>query len=420
MSESLELTDVQLKMIQDGKFSWYKLDAHQRQDFLVAHPEYKKQLETVEAEVEEWSSDDWIWFNTSNETISQDRDNKNLNQIDILRDPDSEFTIKDLRWSISDYGRDAWAQRELMKKDDRYKKVDGDIQRSLRNMKDRGELTTFRIAYQEWWDYVMNDENVSDRLTDAEKYNLRQKRIDDFRQKYGEPVYQAIHDVIDEGLKDVDPLLYKLTKDKLALSDSYWRLVDEYGDPDQEARREFRKDKDNAEFEAILVFWGYVSKFENPEAEPIVRQWMQDFNIPEKAIPAFAEYILPDKAELAYKVTQTEWSEYQKMGDKYERDDQVAYYRWQYLLKHPNLNAYLVKEESKADARTVFHNVPESDAWLKTYNEKYLTLLTIKGKPDTTRRREFRTQNPEFDELGAKYGYWKKLPETKLQSLGKP
>lgn len=419
MEQELDLDDKQLEALETNDFNWYQLDRLQKFKVLQKHPDIEEQLAKVEAEAERWSSKEWKWFRQQSDTISQQQKDSDTVEFQRIRAEDTIYTTKELRWDLSENASSAWDMRKQLENDPRFEIIQTDIDRSKRNKKENGELRLFEQAWDEWWDYVLSDDGVSDMATDEEKFALRQKRIDNFIEEYGETIYQGIRDLMDEKLKEIDTLKYKLAKDKLALTETYWSIVDKYGDPNRKARLEFRQDPDNAEYEALLVFWGYVSKFENPEAEPIVRDWMKEYDIPEKAIPAFSSLIVPEKAEIEYQVTQTEWTEYNEIDNQWERDDQRTYNKWQYLLTHPNLNAYMVKEEGRTDARTVFHNIPESDAWLEVYKQ-YEALTTSEGKPDRSARYRFREQNPDFDELGVLYGYWKRHPTHAIKDVGKP
>ncbi len=68
-----------------------------------------------------------------------------------------------------------------------------------------------------------------------------------------------------------------------------WQPYEDYNNAD--ARRLYRQL--NPDVEASLYMFGRVGAFENPESAKILLKWMDEFNIPPQAIPAFNEN--PDK-----------------------------------------------------------------------------------------------------------------------------
>jgi hypothetical protein len=406
--------DWQLEERENFDLHWADLDGHQEWVILQEHPELKQQLEKARTESNRYSSDAWRWFNEESKRIDNEHIETDKIQLDILRDPDSNYGMGDLRWAWSDNSRDTWVKRGELKKDKLYKTVDADLERSKKEKQESGEVTLFEQAYWEWWDYTMNDEGISDRLTNEEKYQVRQQRVDEFRKKYGETTYKAVLDLMHDGLSGQDPLRYKLVLDKLRLTDTYWKLVDESGDRDIKAREKFRQDPENVELEAMLVFWGYTSKFENPEAEALVREWMQKYDVAEKAIPAFKENIVPDEAVQKYRVTQKMWDEYRAIEKQYERADEQQYYKWRYKLEHPEINAYFNLEEGQEDARLKSLKLLESKGFLKIHSEQYSKL------PLGNARYSFRAQHCDFDAEGVTYGYWKTHPECWLKGMPAP
>lgn len=197
-------------------------------------------------------------------------------------------------------------------------------------------------------------------------------------------------------------------------ADDKWQ---DYLDASADEKDDMRKE--DAQLDAYLVFWGKSSTFMNHDAEPIVRELMAKYNIPEKAIPAFAELYVPKKAQKAG-ITQEIWGGWKAIGRQKKRDDQIVYDEWQYLLKHPELDSYLHTETGRQEAKLVFHNIPPSDKFLKAW-DKYDSIRKSDGSTDTKARTNFRIQNCWFDAEGVKSGYFDKpRPECVVQKVPAP
>jgi len=236
-------------------------------------------------------------------------------------------------------------------------------------------------------------------------YETRRKAIDQFKADYGSQLYDQIKKTIAQKQLDAgqSPAMVSKSQDVEKLQ-PYFDLKDSYGDPDRKAREAFLKDPKNVEIAALLVFWGYVSTFKNPDAEPLVRQMMTKYSYPESAIPAFAQEILPKKAADAYGLTQADWAEWRAVGKQNKRDDQIEYDQWQYLLKHPDMNKYLNVETGRADARTVHKNLPPSDKFVEAWDNHYDKMRKPDGKADAAARYAFRGNNCWFDKEGVASG----------------
>jgi hypothetical protein len=419
MMDELDLTPQQREALDKGidKFNWYVLGDLSQRKILQVHPELKTLLDTAEVERQQWSSAEWVQYNAGRDRIKKDRDARDIEQIKFLQDAaKKDFTTKEFRDMVSKSHETAWNESQNEQKQPYFVNVVGpQFDRSLAKKKDQGFLEDFDIALDEWWNYVLNDEGITG-LTDEERFNARQDRIDKFIKKYGKPTYDQIQTITNEKMKDVDPLLYKLAQDKLKLQ-AYWDLVDAYGNADRTSREAYRQDPANKEVEAILLFWGYNADAKNPDAVELVKQWQKEFNIPDKGIGVFSKTLVPIKAADIYKITQKEWDEYNGIDTKFTRDDQKEYARWQFRLAHPGFNAFMMTEKGMQDARLKVMNPPESDEFLKLYAQ-YEKLRNADGSADLKKRKQFRETHPSFDRDGVTFGYWQITLKTALNLPG--
>lgn len=413
----------QLKKLRDGKLTWYDLGAHLQFEILKDYPELKPLHEDAELESARYSTAEMTWYRNMKEQFDNEYKQADAKEFEFARDTDKKYNIKDLRWAISDNKSKKYQSIKSLENDERYTNVLLPyFERIDQLVQGEGNLDRYDRAQEIWFNYVLSDDDaVFDRLTDEEKYIERQRRIDWFRDTFPQE-YEYVEESTIERLGDMEPIYVKLHLDKLMLTDSYWRILNDEGEGDKVARMAFRKDTENWKVDAILNFWGYTSSIVSKDKDKVaaqIREWCKEYNIPEEKIPCFGALFVPDVAKEKYKVTQEQWAEYLDIGERYERQDEVNYYRWQYLLANPALNAYLVAEEGRADARIKKLNIPESDKFLKQY-QSYDKLRKDDGSSDLKKRRQYRIDNPEFDREGAEYGYWEILPENIIKGVGKP
>lgn len=414
------LSDEQIKKFEEGKLTWFDLGDHVQWVVMQENPDLQPLLDEAKTESERYDTNEMIWYRNQRQTIYDQRLTQDKLDLDLIRNLEKkDYTIRDLRWSISENKSNSYIASQSLKNDPKYTDVLSPyFDRVNKLTKDSGNLDIFDIAVEEWFDFVLADDDaIYDKMTDEEKYTERQRRIDAFKVKYGDAIYQYIEEITMDNLKDEDPLLTKLHVDKLTLNNEYWRILNELGDADRTGRLEYRKDPNNWQVDAMLNFWGYTSTIVNEDVDKVeqqIKDWCKQYNIPEEKIPLFMAESVPEIATLKYDVSQVVWDEYNAIDDRYTRTDERNYYKWQYLLSHPELNAYFVTEEGRTDARLRSLNIPESEDWLTQYNI-YDKIRKSTGKADVTKRRQYRLDNPEFDIAGETYGYWKVLPENAVK-----
>jgi len=188
-------------------------------------------------------------------------------------------------------------------------------------------------------------------------WNVVNARRNEWMAKWGEDMFADIMEYKEYGYEGRDPLLYRIWQGKQLVWD-YWQVLDDKGEPDAEARMEFRRDKDNLDIEANLVFLGYVSTIATPFPdaendaqraanwervdiiETAVKEWATEFGVELTDIPYFSRWIISEEAMTKFGITdEYVLRTYAALPMSHSR-------RQLYLLENPELYNYFTTPES--------------------------------------------------------------------------
>jgi len=251
--------------------------------------------------------------------------------LEKLRDPSKGMTMYDFIQALGVIASENYIKREELEK--RFPGVYEEFEKS--RTEGLEDAPMFDVAYNEWYDWVLYGEGTHDEMGNP-LWDVIDARRREWLAKWGEEYYDMLLDVREFGYADKDSLLFKVWEDKQYLWE-YWQIVDDSGNPDRAARLEYRKDPDNVDMEARLIFLGYVSTIQNPEAEEIVKQWCKDYNVSESAISAFAKWTISDADMEKYGIADS--SILRKYWDALAGDDRLAL-----RCTSKGLDAFLVDE----------------------------------------------------------------------------
>jgi len=258
-----------------------------------------------------------------------------------------------LRNQISDIALGIIGRRTEL--ENQYPNIYAEFEKNRADKLEDAEL--FAIAEDEWYNYVLYGQGTTDINGDI-MWNVVNARRNEWMAKWGEDMFADIMEYKEYGYEGRDPLLYRIWQGKQIVWD-YWQVLDDKGEPDADARMEFRRDEDNLDIEANLVFLGYVSTIATPFPdaendaqraanwervdiiETAVKEWATEFGVDLDDIPYFSRWIIPEEAMTKFGIT----DEYALRA--YSALPQGHSYQPLYLLEHPEVYNYWTTPESE-------------------------------------------------------------------------
>jgi len=383
-----ELSEAQLDLRAKGTLGWNDLDPLQKKKLLDQYPD----LAELQAKAGDASalraSDDWVRWDAEKARYTENRDADDVASWQKLLDSGQDFNIVDFRKAlVSNADTYFNSMRDL---ETRFPGVYAEFAKYAPGE----DVTAFEQAYNEWYDWVLYGPGTQDELGNP-IWSVIDARKREWMEKWGQEYLDGIMELQEVRYSGRLPILWKRREDSYAL-DEYWAISDENGDPDKAARLAYRADPNNLENEARLIFWGYTSTIENPEAEAIVKQWCQEYGIDIRDIPAFAKLMISEADMAKYGIQDPnilrEYSQLLTEGWEQERflQENPEFYRyWVEVLGHKEIDFSKVpsveierlwndyqEAELGDDRLRIRCQVPEFDAWLvnaKGYTPAYGT-----------------------------------------------
>jgi len=313
------------------------------------------------------ASDDWVAWDKEKVGYTEQRDNADVAAWEKLLDPAQEFNIVDFRNQLNTNTHDYFNLMHDL--EGRYP----DVYAEFASYAPGEDVTAFEQAYNEWYDWVLYGPGTYDELGNP-IWAVIDARKKEWMEKWGQEYLDEIIELQEVHYSGRLPILWKKREDSYAL-DEYWAI------PDKAGRLEYRRHPDNVENEARLIFWGYTSTIENPEAEAVVRQWCKEYGIDTRDIPAFAKLMISEADMAKYGIKDPNilrtYSQLPTAGWEQER----------FLQANSEFYRYFV--EVLGHKEVDFSRVPTET--VENLWNKYQTLET--GNP----RLELRCKNAELD-----------------------
>jgi hypothetical protein len=379
-----------------GTLTWKDLGYSLQQLYLAQNPELAEMKGLADAASMPYRADEWLhWF-----------DDKNQIELDYIAYENSQYTllqsgaidmptyIDNLRQRRSD---DSIRKEDLKKE---HKKIyDSWETPGLSKSQDQSYVD---VAIDAYYDMVWG-EGVLDPLGSEGgrgiDWDVQESALNNWKTTYDPDgtIYDIVLELQEAGFKDENPLALRLWEMGDVL-EPYWQLP-------RKDREVFRENPMNLDIEATLIFMGYTSTIQNPNAEAIVRQWCSELGIdPDKTIPALTKLIIPDIMLQRFEGLQpNDLREYNNLPTE-------GYVRERYIVEHPAFKAYATSTE-EVDGQKI--------GFLSGFNEQGEDLYTWDKVPtvveeqllntydaitgNTTAKQIWRCTYPEGDRVLGKF-----------------
>jgi len=311
-----ELDEKQIEAWENETLGWSELTRKQKQDLLERYPELAELYEMAQNDSKIRQTEEWEAF-----TDRMDEERVIYHErIDELtqRLQNGDIDTRTYRELCSEAGQNYGAIMEAVERDPTY----ASIYEFFDKKEAEGSKYEFRwdLAYAEYGSQIRFADDPEMYLPNGDyNWDERDRRIDDFIEKWGVDLYHEILDYIstskeEKGLNDV---WIRKSQNTEQLGREYWRLpyqpitemteedynegnipTEYYGlweqyqglsDADKEGflevhpelakdwRAEYRKS--NPEADAMLALWGYGGKIQSMEAYNLLRQWGKELGI---------------------------------------------------------------------------------------------------------------------------------------------
>jgi len=306
--ERSALDPKQVEAWQRGNLEWRYLTKSQQIQLLSRYPELQELYETAQTDSfvrdsEEWKA--WGMRTDEEQTVYYGRGASIVERLKA-----GDLNTRALREKWGDAGQNYGVALDSIARDPHYQNIYDYFEEKEANGDKYGFMDD--LALSEYELLMFSDFTDSHGEPD---WDERDRRIDDFIEKWGEDTYLRIRQMYADkkAMAGLDPMLLRLSDDKDKLGRTYWRLprapyieLDESEVPaesvalwkqaqgleDNEleaflgAHPELNKDwraeyrKANPEHDAMLSLWGYGGKLHSREAYDLVLKWAGELGIP--------------------------------------------------------------------------------------------------------------------------------------------
>jgi hypothetical protein len=372
---------------EEGTLTWKDLGTLQRL-VLSQNPDLAALKDLADIERMSTETDQWRRWRLGNENLQTEQTTWTATAVDWLKNgnPSGEpFGMKDYN-SRKRVKASEWAgARHQLETDN------PEIYALFAKWKLEGQdvQASFTAAYNEYYDTVYGEDTYDD--LDGVNWTVREDKTKQWIARWGQDYYDILQEVIKIGFKDDDPLIGFMWEADRAL-ESYWAIP-------EEDRLDYRRNPVNVDIEAALIFRGFTSTIENPNAEGIVREWCAEYGIdPDKVIPALTKLLIPDIMLQKFDGLQpNDLREFNELPI-------AGYARDRFIVEHPAFKAFVTSTEvvdgQKIGFLNGFNEAGEDlYTWDKvaTVQEEELINLYY-GLPNQTRTKQmWRCQYPAGD-----------------------